>query len=63
MQLACLITDFEEGLLMENTMRLTRKNETVLKMVTALTVVRMILSIMEKKETVSSAVFGFLFVL
>ena len=53
-----LITDFEEGLLMENTIRLTRKNETVLKMVMALTAVRMILSIMEKKETVSTAFLG-----
>ena len=57
------ITDFEEGLLMENTMRLTRKNETVLKMVMALTVVRMVLSVMEKKETVSSAFLGIQIVL
>ncbi len=38
---------------MENTMRLTRKNETVLKMVIVLTVVRLILSIVGKAQTIS----------
>lgn len=40
---------------MDNTIRLTRKNETFLKMVIALTVVRMILSVLEKKATASGA--------
>ncbi len=40
---------------MDNTMRLTRKNENFLKMVIAITVVRMILSVLEKKATASGA--------
>ena len=40
---------------MDNTIRLTRKNENFLKMVIAITVVRMILSVLEKKATVSGA--------
>ena len=40
---------------MDNTIRLTRKNETFLKMVIALTVVRTILSVLEKKATASGA--------
>ena len=40
---------------MDNTIRLTRKNENFLKMVIAITVVRMILSVLEKKATASGA--------